>query len=328
SLQNHHQALADIDALYEIIQQMAELHTWSKVLAVAKTIYQKSSIPSKLTTDVSTLPESPGVYIFYGDNNSLPLYIGKSISLRQRVLSHFSGDYAHAKEFALSQQVARVEVIPTAGELSALLLESDMIKKHMPVYNRKLRRKTTIAGFKLIEHNGYLNVTIVRELVEEDHDLKQHGLYGAFRSMVAAKRTLLQLIKTHDLCPKLCSIEQGNGACFSYQLKRCRGACIEEESGELYNKRILEAFKEYQEVVWPYKGAIAIKEYCLVNKITQFTVFHQWRHLGSVTSEDLLTQWRKLSHVESQSKPTYAAYKIVLSYLKHKSKTNHIIELD
>lgn len=327
TLQNHHRAQADVVALYEVIQQMAKRHSWPNVLIAAKTIYQKSSIPSKLITDISLLPDSSGVYIFYGDNSSLPLYIGKSVSLRQRVLSHFSGDYAHAKEFTLSQQVARVEVIPTAGELSALLLESEMIKQHMPVYNRKLRRKTIIAGFKLSEHEGYLTVSIVREKIEEEN-LKANGIYGAFSSMVAAKRTLLQLIKTHDLCPKLCSIEQGDSSCFSYQLKRCRGACIHEESSEEYNKRLLDALKDYQEMVWPYKGAIAIKEYSSVNNLTEFTVFYQWRRLGSETSEESLKQWRTLSNIKFQSSHTYDAYKILLSYLKYKSKRECIIELD
>ncbi|MBL7527542.1 3'-5' exonuclease family protein [Legionella bononiensis] len=328
SLEHHHRAQGDVAALHEVIQKMVELHTWSKILFAAKALYHKSSIPSKLTTDVSQLPDTPGVYIFYGDKNPLPLYIGKSITLRQRVLSHFSGDYTHAKEFTLSQQVVRIEVIPTAGELSALLLESKMIKEHMPVYNRRLRRKTTIAGFKLSEHQGYLTLSIVREQVEEEHELKQHGIYGAFRSVAAAKRTLLQLIKNHDLCQKLCGVEQGNGSCFSYQLKRCHGACIKEEPHEVYNKRLLEALEEYQEVVWPFKGAIAVKEHCPVNKITQFTVVHQWRHVCSVNSEHLLTQWRSLLDAASESSHTYDDYKIVLSYLKHQRDNVQIIELE
>lgn len=325
-LNRHHRAQSDVHTVHQIIIEMAERHSWPHVLMFAKKLYQKSSIPSKLTTDVSQLPDSPGVYIFYGSKNKLPLYIGKSITLRQRVMSHFSGDYAHAKEFALSQQVTRIEVIPTAGELSALLLESDMIKKHMPIYNRRLRRKTTLAGFKLTEQKGYLTLSIVREQVDEEEQMKQHGIYGAFRSVTVAKRMLLQLIKTYDLCPKLCGVEQGNSSCFSYQLKRCNGACIEEEHFELYNKRLLESLKEYQEEIWPYKGAIAIKEECSVNKITQFTVFHQWRYLGSVANEHALNQWRKLPELNASH--TYDAYKIVLSYLKHKTDKDHIIELD
>ena len=328
SLEDHHRAQGDVATLYEVIRKMADMYSWSKVQVVAKTIYQKSSIPSKLATDVTTLPDTPGVYIFYGDQNSLPLYIGKSITMRQRVLSHFSGDHAHAKEFTLSQQVLRIEVIPTAGELSALLLESRMIKEQIPVYNRRLRRKTTIAGFRLSERQGYVTISIVREQVEEEHDLKQHGIYGAFRSVTAAKRTLLQLIKNHELCQKLSGVEQGSGPCFSWQLKRCHGACIKEESCDEYNRRVLEALKEYQEVVWPFKSAIAVKEHCPINKITQFTIVHQWRHVGSVENEHLLLNWRQLFNTASKSTHNYDDYKIVQSYLQRQRVKTHIIELD
>lgn len=325
---NHHRAQADVETLHQIIEQLTIRHSWVWVHEQAKAIYQKSSIPSKLTTDISQLPETAGVYLFYGDKNELPLYIGKSISLRQRVLSHFSGDYTHAKEFTLSQQVARVEVIPTAGELSALLLESELIKKYMPIYNRRLRRKTTLAGFKLTEQKGYLTISIVREKVDEEEDLKQHGIFGSFRSVLAAKRTLLLLIKAHELCPKLCGIEQAGGACFSYQLKRCNGACIYEESFDSYNKRLLVALEEYQEKTWPYKAAIAIKEHCPISKITQFTLFHQWRYLGVVSNEHLLHEWKEKHHSLTEQYNTYDAYKILVSYLKNTGSKEQIIELN
>ncbi|CAM2812188.1 3'-5' exonuclease family protein [Legionella worsleiensis] len=325
SLEQQHRAEADVALLHEVIHQIAEQHSWSTVLAVAKKIQQKSSTPSKLTTDISQLPESPGVYVFYGEKNALPLYIGKSVNLKQRILSHFSGDYTHAKEFALCQQTVRIDVIPTAGELSALLLESELIKKHMPVYNRMLRRKKTLVGFKLSEYRGYYTLSIVREQIEED-ELQQHGIYGAFRSAAAAKGILLQLIKRYDLCPKLCGLEQGS-PCFSYQLKRCYGACIEAEPAEDYNKRLLESLKEYQAAVWPYQGAIAIKEHCPVNKITQFNVFHLWRHLGTVTHEDSLSQWRTCFSSETQLRSTYDAYKILFSFLNNKSTKDQVIEL-
>ncbi|MGQ3892334.1 exonuclease domain-containing protein [Legionella sp. CNM-4043-24] len=326
SMHNHHRARADVDSLHQIILTMAQRHSWPHVLSVAKKLYQKSSIPSKLSTDVSQLPDTPGVYIFYSNNNPLPLYIGKSIAIRQRVMSHFSGDYAHPKEFTLSQQVERIEVIPTAGELSALLLESDMIKEYMPVYNRRLRRRKILAGFRLQEQKGYFTLAIARETVDDENHARQHGMYGAFRSVAEARRVLIQLIKAHDLCPRLCGLEQGSGPCFSYQLKRCKGACIQQEQVESYSRRLLESLKEYQEESWPYPGAIAIKEHCSVHQLTQFSVFHQWRHVGSVSNEKLLHQWRRLA--EPKSSHTYDTYKILQSYLRHKADKDRIIELD
>lgn len=323
-----HQAQADVETLYEIIQYLSMHYSWDLVLKQAKKIYQKSSIPAKLTTNISDLPNSPGVYIFYGDKNDLPLYIGKSITMRQRVLSHFSGDYLHPKEFSLSQQVTRVEVIPTAGELSALLLESELIKKHLPVYNRKLRRKKTLTGFKLMEQNGYIQISIVREEVDEEDLLKTDGIYGAFSSMVAVKRTLLQLIKTHELCPKLCGMERGNGACFSYQLKKCLGACILEEPSQTYNKRLMLALEEYREKEWPYKGAIAIKEYCSVNNMSHFILINQWRYLGTIAEEKHLNQWAEFLNESTEHIHTYDTYRIIYSYLNDNGAKKQLIELE
>lgn len=311
-----HRAQGDVQTLYQLLTQTFVDFSVPQVLEQAKKIYQKSSIPSKLTTDIHTFPDSPGVYIFYSSNSSIPLYIGKSITLRQRILSHFQSDHAHAKEFAMAQQIERVEIIPTAGELSALLLESELIKEKMPIYNRKLRRKTQIVGFKLLEKNGYFSLSIVREQIEEESDLKEQGIYGAFRSVNAAKSTLLSLIKKFRLCNKLCHIESCKGACFSFQLKSCFGACIGEEKAVTYNERVIEALKEYQEEMWPFDGPIAIKEYCPINNLTQFLLFDEWRHLGTLTDESKLSSWKQLP--QKNRSYYYDAYKILSSHIKNK----------
>ena len=90
------------------------------------------------------------------------------------------------------------------------------------------------------------------------------------------------------------------------------------EAPTIYNLRVLEALKEYQEDIWPYKGAIAIKEHCPVNQITQFLVFNQWRHLGTFLDEHQLHAWKELPLKSGTYH--YDAYKILLSYLKNKSK--------
>ena len=87
------------------------------------------------------IPETPGVYRFYG-LNPLPLYIGKSINLRERVAGHFSSDYRSANDLRLSAEIVRIETEETAGELGALLRESRLIKSLFPAYNQRLRRRT------------------------------------------------------------------------------------------------------------------------------------------------------------------------------------------
>ena len=88
-----------------------------------------------------SIPEAPGVYCFYG-LNPLPLYIGKSINLRERVAAHFSSDYRSANDLRLSAEITRIEIEETAGELGALLRESQLIKTLLPAYNQRLRRRS------------------------------------------------------------------------------------------------------------------------------------------------------------------------------------------
>jgi DNA polymerase-3 subunit epsilon len=316
SVEGHHRAETDTFLLYQLLQIAQKEHGLETVLDAAKSCYQKSSIPSKLKTDLSTIPQSPGVYLFYSERTTMPLYIGKSISLRQRIASHFQADHSDAKEFALAQQVERITFIPTAGELSALLLESELIKKHMPLYNRKLRRKKTMVGFKLTQHQDYFHIESARTWCDEESS----EIFGSYRSMAAAKKGLLQLVKEHQLCPKLCGLEQPKAGCFSYQLKRCHGACVGEEKSADYNVRVQQAVYTLKEQAWPFPGAIAIQEACSINHITQWMKFNQWRYLGSVAHVDEL---KTLDDIKKHH--DLDTYRILEGFLKHQLKPEQLI---
>ncbi len=89
---------------------------------------KRPSIPLQISREyLETLPEDPGVYIFYGSDKT-PLYIGKSMNIRERVLSHFC-DILSPIDIKIAAQLSNVETITTAGELGALFLESQLIKK-------------------------------------------------------------------------------------------------------------------------------------------------------------------------------------------------------
>ncbi|KMQ80334.1 DNA polymerase III epsilon subunit [Candidatus Burkholderia pumila] len=87
----------------------------------------ESLAPALPEGTLKTLPSTPGVYLFHGDD-AMPLYVGKSINLRQRVASHFSGDHRLAKDLSISQAIRRIECRETVGELGALLLEAKLVK--------------------------------------------------------------------------------------------------------------------------------------------------------------------------------------------------------
>lgn len=319
-IKGQHRTLINLNILFQLLQCSFIEHSRAHVLSTAKLLYKNSSLPSKLKTNVNTIPEIPGVYLFYSSQTKMPLYIGKSVNLRQRILSHFQSDYLTSKEFQLSQQVERVEIIPTAGELSALILESTLIKEQLPIYNRRLRRKKEVIGFRLHRQGGYLSVSISRE--KEDSTLNS-SLLGVFSSMHAAKVALLNIIKKFELCSKLSGIEIVKAACFNFQLKRCKGACVGIEPAESYNERVMAAFEAYQIQTWPFKHAIAIKEYCDIQQVTQFLIFNQWRYLGIINNEKDLKSWPLL---EENNVTHYDTYKILSSFLKQHAPV--IIELE
>ena len=124
-----HRAYDDAHCLWQFYQLVLQEFDLDTVEEAVKSQLKAPSIPSQLDrAQVDALPEGPGVYVFEdGDGN--PLYVGKSVTVKRRVMSHFASDYERGAELKLAQQVKRLRAIPTAGELSALLLESEMVKE-------------------------------------------------------------------------------------------------------------------------------------------------------------------------------------------------------
>jgi excinuclease Cho len=103
--------------------------------------------PTHLRAAIDDLPAAPGVYVFHGQEGDLPLYIGKSINLRQRVLSHLR----NVDEARLLRQTLRISHIRTAGEMGALLLEASLIKQQQPLLNQKLRRNRQLCSLRMVD---------------------------------------------------------------------------------------------------------------------------------------------------------------------------------
>jgi DNA polymerase-3 subunit epsilon len=126
---SRHRAMSDVDLMIAFVQSAQRGFGLARLQTVANELSKQPSLPTGIAQHmVDDIPESPGVYLFYGEG-TLPLYIGKSVNLRDRVMSHFSGDHASSKEMRISQEIKRIEWRVTAGELGALLLESRLIKK-------------------------------------------------------------------------------------------------------------------------------------------------------------------------------------------------------
>ena len=135
-----HRALGDADAVWQFLRVAAAEHGDGALADAARRAARQPSLPPNLEREaIEAVPEAPGVYLFYGEGDA-PLYVGKSVNMRSRVLSHFGDDLRSARETELARQVRRIDWQRTAGELGALLREAELVKDLMPAFNRKLRR--------------------------------------------------------------------------------------------------------------------------------------------------------------------------------------------
>lgn len=278
---SRHRAMGDVEMVQAFLNTAREELGSTAVSRAAQDLLKGSkSLPSHIDAQlIDDLPETPGVYLFFGDTG-LPLYIGKSINIRERVLSHFSSDHASTKEMRISQEIKHIEWIETAGEFSALLLESKLVKERQPIYNRQLRRERQLCSWSIAE--DHTQVPIVSLVQVDEIDPANLGqLFGTFRSKRQATEVLRNIAEQHELCLKVLGLESGKGACFAHQLKRCRGVCAGKETAELHYLRLKQAVAAHQLKTWPFKGKIGIHEQNHFNDKSSLHVFEHWVYLGS-----------------------------------------------
>jgi DNA polymerase-3 subunit epsilon len=274
-----HRALADAELLWQFWQRIHTLYSVELVESAIQALIKRASLPAGLEeTALDDVPATPGVYLFYGDHD-VPLYIGKSVHLRQRIGAHFSGDHRVAKDLRLSRTVRRVEWRETGGELGARLLEAQLIKRLEPVHNELLRRKSRLYAWELPP-----GLPAPRLRSDRDTDFaRQRHLYGPFSSRGAAHAALRELAETVGLCQATLALEKAARRglpCFARQLHRCAGACIGEESYAAHGARVQSALHALAVTPWPFDGAVAWQE--RDDGQAWWHVIENWCYLGSV----------------------------------------------
>ncbi|MDB5189796.1 MAG: hypothetical protein JWN49_122 [Parcubacteria group bacterium] len=258
SVSERHRALPDAEAVWDFFTRVNGEHDPQDIrraLEAARSGSRGKHAPGLVKETFTDLPDSAGVYFFYGPEQEL-LYVGKSKHVRTRARSHFNQS-AQNKKRHLQEGTSSVQSIRTSGELSALILEAALIKSESPIYNRALRkRKTLVIAQAQTADDGYITILLTRASGMPD----AANALGIFRTTTQAKLTLRELAKEYRLCPKLMGLEAGGGACFAYQLGQCNGACIGKEDSATYNERLQEAFSKRRFKTWPYKGTVMIDE--------------------------------------------------------------------
>ncbi|NDP39034.1 MAG: DNA polymerase III subunit epsilon [Rhodoferax sp.] len=276
-----HRAMGDVEVMQAWLQIARQEHGAALLQQQALALLQSSAtLPSQLETPVADIPETAGVYIFFGEG-PLPLYIGKSIKLRSRVVAHFQAASRAPREMRMAQEIRRVEWRETAGELGALLLEARLVKEKQPVYNRQLRRESTLCAWRLADNPlARPLLTLVRSEALQPQEFGQ--MYGVYRSKNQAIRSLRELADSQGLCLQALGLESGQGRCFAHQIGRCQGVCCGEETPQRHHLRLQLALAQQKLQVWPYAGKIGLREYNARSGRTDIHIFEQWCHLATV----------------------------------------------
>lgn len=272
-----HRALTDARALWEFCVKAGEELGHDTLRDAVRTQLSGPALPAGLDPDnIKALSEGPGVYHFLADDGAL-LYVGKSVNVRSRVLSHFSAAGRDDKERRLFARTAQVRSVATAGELGALLLEADTIKRDRPLLNRRLRHHATIFTLALETDEAGYHTPVIEELECPDDRVPR---YGTFRQRKAAQRFVRSLADDHNLCRKKLGLEHGEGSCFGFQIKRCRGACTGVQSAVAWNLALLEALGQSRLRRWPFETAVVITE--KRGRRVDLHILDRWCHLGTV----------------------------------------------
>jgi len=171
---------------------------------------------------LDTLPSKPGCYLMKNAAGTI-IYVGKAISLKNRVRSYFHTDTGHdQKTHRLVREIAHIEWILVGSELEALILEMNLIKKHRPKYNIRLKDDKRYPYIKIHWNEAFPKVTVTR-LMQEDGA----RYFGPYTSAWAVYQTLdvLRHVFPFLTCDRQIT-GQDKRACIYYDIKLCNAPCI------------------------------------------------------------------------------------------------------
>jgi excinuclease ABC subunit C len=183
---------------------------------------------------LDTLPAKPGCYMMKNAEGTI-IYVGKAISLKNRVRSYFHGDSSHDnKTRRLVREIIDIEWILVGSELEALILEMNLIKRHRPKYNIRLKDDRRYPYIKIHWGETYPKVTVTRQMIEDGS-----RYFGPYTSAWAVYQTLdvLRRVFPYLTCDREIT-GQDKRACLYFDIKLCTAPCISAISREGYRQMI------------------------------------------------------------------------------------------
>jgi len=241
-----HRALGDATAtakvFLKILKKLKDEHNYeyvSDLNAFQSTPSVSKSfrlVKKKLVGDISNLPDSPGVY-FFRDAKDKIVYIGKAKSLKKRVKNYFSSS-ASRKAKKIARKASRLGFNETKSELSALVLEAELIKIHKPQFNSMLKKYSQNYFIKVKLNHTYPDVK-----VSTDFDFDGNDFFGPYSNRITANSLKEIVDKTFSL--RECTDKEiaKKKKCYLLDIKRCTAPCIDKSLDNEYKTELENVYK-------------------------------------------------------------------------------------
>lgn len=187
---------------------------------------------------IKHLPPKSGVYLFRDKKGEI-LYIGKANSLKNRVHSYFNQSYSHsAKVTKMIERIADVEVILTASEMEALLLESELVKKHNPYFNTQLKDDKSYPYIQITTSHPFPGIYVLRK--NKKMKAEKGRFYGPFTDVEITRKAVKEFRKIFKIrnCRKR-KFETGK-PCLDFQIGLCSAPCAGKINQNDYQKKVME----------------------------------------------------------------------------------------
>ncbi len=238
-LENRHRALGDAKATAILFDKILKSDASIVEDINDAAIAIPKNLPPQLKEDtLSKIPKGvTGVYYFHNMFGDV-IYVGKSKDIKKRIQQHFVSKSTKKSQRMLND-IAHISIENTGSELIALLLESDEIKKLKPMYNTSQKRSSAVPYYSIYQQydeQGYLNLYV-------DRYLENNDALTTVDSSTEAKKIFERAVDKFNLCLSKCELHNFKGPCFNYQIKKCKGACINEENPDEYNLRAEQAIQ-------------------------------------------------------------------------------------
>lgn len=190
---------------------------------------------AKIQNKLKLLPKTPGVYIMR-DASGEVIYVGKAISLKNRVSQYFVGFDRHLRKVqAMIVHIDDFDYILCKSEMEALILESNLIKSYMPKYNILLKDDKHYPYLRIDYHQAYPRIEVVRKVRRDGAKY-----YGPYLNATNIRKLLDYVYEFYPLrtCKKDLSKKIDDRPCLNYQIGRCLGPCALDVPEEAYRKNL------------------------------------------------------------------------------------------